>query len=139
MPADYRIDLDRRRVFSRATGDLTYESIYAHMNRLAKDPLFHPSFSQVLDFTEVTTVGITSEQVATLAEVRVFSPQSKRAFVAPGPLKYGMARMYEALRAPRGDHHIRVFTDYGEAIEWLDLEEPDDQSADRRSTATNSP
>jgi hypothetical protein len=139
MPADYRIDLEKRRVFSLATGDLSYAAMSGHMTRLAKDPLFHPSFSQIIDFRDVTTVGLTSEQVGALAEVRIFSPQSKRAFVAAGPLKFGMARMYEALRVTRGDQNIRVFIDYDEALEWLELEGPDDQSADEGSASTNCP
>jgi hypothetical protein len=139
MPADYRIDLEKRRVWSHATGDLSYEAITDHMSRLAKDPLFDPLFSQILDFRDVTIVGLTSEEVVRLAEIRVFSPQSKRAFVAPGPLKYGMARMYEALRATKGDDHIRVFTDYDEALEWLDLEEGDGLAPGERSQATNYP
>jgi hypothetical protein len=139
MPAEYRIDLEKGRVFSRATGDLSYATIAGHMDRLSKDPLFRPSFSQIIDFTDITTVGITSNEVVTLAEIRVFSPDSKRAFVAPGPLKFGLARMYEALRVTRGDRNIRVFTAYDEALEWLDLEGPGDSSADERSAATNCP
>jgi hypothetical protein len=139
MPADFRIDLEKRRVWSYATGDLSYEDMTDHMNRLAKHPQFDPRFSQMLDFRGISIVGVTTEEVIALAEVRVFSPQSKRAFVAPEPLNFGLARMYEALRATKGDDRIRVFRDYDEALEWLDLEEGGDVAAGERSEATNRP
>jgi hypothetical protein len=139
MPADYRIDLGKRRVWSFATGDLSYDDMTDHMNRLAKDPQFDPTFSQMLDFRGIKIVGLTSQQVVDLAEVRVFSRHSKRAFVAPEPTNFGLARMYEALRATKGDDHIRVFMDYDEALEWLDLEDGDGLAADKRTQATNRP
>jgi hypothetical protein len=124
MSAVFRIDVAKGRVFSSGAGHLTYEDLAGHMNRLLKHPHFDPSFSQLLDFREIETLDITSSDVIALAEVRVFLPASKRAFVAPGAAKFGMARMYEAYRIPKGDNYIRVFADYDEAVEWLDSEQP---------------
>jgi hypothetical protein len=109
------------------------------MNRLAKDPAFDSSFSQLLDFRDVKTIGISNEHIIQLAEIRIFSPASKRAFVAPEAVKFGMARMYEAYRVPKGDHRIQVFADYGEAVEWLDLEKSADPTANARSTTSDRP
>jgi hypothetical protein len=139
MPAEFRIDVVSRRVFSEAIGRLTYEDIVGHMNRLMRDPKFDPSFSQLLDFREIDTLDIDSSEVMALAEVRVFSPASKRAFVTSGAEKFGMARMYEAYRIPKGDKNIRVFADYDEAVEWLDLEDTADTSATADSRANEHP
>jgi hypothetical protein len=139
MPADYRIDTAKRRVFSEATGHLTYDDLKGHMNRLSRDPKFDPAFFQIIDFRGVTTFDLRAEDVITLAAVRVFSPQSKRAFVAPEAVKFGLARMYESYRAPKGDRAIRVFQDYDEAAAWLDLEEPADPAGDDRSRAAGIP
>jgi hypothetical protein len=123
MPADYRIDVVKRRVFSSGTGHLSREDIEGHMNRLAKDPKFDPAFSQILDFRAVVTIGLDPSHIMEFAEIRIFSPDSKRAFVTPEPVKFGMARMYEAYRTLKGDKKIRVFINYDEAIEWLDLDD----------------
>ncbi len=139
MPADYRIDTDKRRVFSSGSGHLSYEDIAGHMNRLAKDPKFDPSFSQLFDFRDVTSVGLNSQHVIQIAEIRVFSPESKRAIVAPDPVKFGMARMYEAYRAPKGDRRIEVFADYQEALDWLHLDEPADPADAAKSEPARRP
>jgi hypothetical protein len=139
MPANYHIDTDKKRVFSSGSGHLTYEDLSGHMNRLAKDPKFDPRYSQLLDFRYVKTIGFNSEHVIELAEIRIFSPESKRAFVAPDAVKFGMARMYESYRIPKGDLKIQVFTDYDEAIEWLDLEEPVIPLAAEKARTLNRP
>jgi hypothetical protein len=126
MPAEYHIDLTQRRVYSKANGVLSRADLSGHMNRLTRDPQFHPSFSQLLDFREVTEIAFSSEDVVELAEIRIFSPESKRAMVAPGALKYGLARMYESHRESKGDLFIRVFTGYQEAVDWLDFENSPD-------------
>jgi hypothetical protein len=123
MPAEYRIDLEKRRVWSTGSGILTYEDLTGHMNRLAKDPQFHPSFSQLLDFRGTSLVGVTTEQIIALTEIRIFSPDSKRAFVTQPGVQFGLARMYESYRVTKGDRGIRVFLDYKEAIDWLDAGE----------------
>lgn len=123
MPASYRIDLAKRRVWTSGTGVVTFKDFVGHMSWLSKDPQFDPSFSQLLEFTHITGFSITAEQVVELAGVRVFSPESKRAFVAPEPAMFGIARMFEAYRKQKGDNRIRVFSDYNEAVEWLDHEE----------------
>jgi hypothetical protein len=120
MSADYRIDPENRRVWSSGTGVLTHEDLAGHMNRLAKDPQFHPSFSQLMDFRYITKVDVTTEQIIELTEIRIFSPESKRAMVTLSGMHFGLARMYEAYRTAKGDRAIRVFLDFKEAVEWLD-------------------
>jgi hypothetical protein len=120
MPADYRIDPENRRVWSSGTGVLTHEDITGHMSRLARDPQFDPSFSQLMDFRHITKVEVTTEQLIELTEVRIFSPESKRAMVTLSGMHFGLARMYESYRTAKGDRAIRVFLDFKEALEWLD-------------------
>lgn len=139
MPADYRIDAAKRRVFSEGIGHLVYDDLKGHMNRLSRDPKFDPTFSQLLDFRGVTTLELKADDIITLAAFRVFSPESKRAFVAPDPVKFGLARMYEAYRAPKGDRGIRVFKDYDEAVEWLDRDEQVDAAGDDGFRAADAP
>jgi hypothetical protein len=139
MPADYRIDVSIRRVFSAGAGHLSHEDLTGHMNRLARDPQFDPSFSQLLDFREVKTTDLNADRIMAVSETRIFSKESKRAFVAPEAYQFGLARMYEAYRAMKDDHRIRVFTDYDEAIEWLDLEEPADPANTVKSETPHRP
>jgi hypothetical protein len=124
MPAEYRIDLENRRVWSKATGLLVYADLTGHMNRLAKDPQFDPSFTQLLDFRGISSFDVTTEEIISLTEIRIFSPDSKRAFVMMPGVQFGLARMYESYRVTKGDRAIRVFLDHDAALAWLDAAEP---------------
>jgi hypothetical protein len=119
MPASYKIDKEQRLVLSSGTGVVTAEDMWAHQRQLSNDKDFDPSFSQLVDLTGVTAIGFTPDDVHGLAERSIFSPQSRRAFVAKRDLLYGLARMFELLREARGKDEIQVFRDRNEALEWL--------------------
>lgn len=119
MPATYKIDRTRRVVLSAATGIFTAEDAWNHIRQLRADPEFDPSFGQLLDFSRVELVNVTPTEIRQLAEVALFLPASKRAFVSPTPLLYGLARMYVAQREVQGDTGIAVFYTMEEAKAWL--------------------
>ena len=68
MPAFYKIDRERRLVLSTGSGVFTIEDILGHQERLLKDPDFDPSFSQLMDFMQVTKVDITPADVRLAAQ-----------------------------------------------------------------------
>ena len=77
MPAFYKIDKERKLVFSSGSGVLTREDILGHQDRLLQDPDFDPSFSQLSDFTHITKIDLTPEDVRLAAKKNIFSPQSR--------------------------------------------------------------
>ncbi len=119
MPATYTIDKAQRLVLSIGTGVLTANDMWTHQKQLASDKDFDPNFSQLGDFTGVTEIAFTADDVRSFAERNIFSPQSRRAFVAKSDALYGMVRMFELLRDVRGEGQIRVFRDHDAALEWL--------------------
>jgi len=57
-----------------------------------------------------------------LARRTIFSPTSRRAFVAASPAVFGMSRMWEILTELSDNHQqIRVFDDLSSALSWLGL------------------
>ena len=52
--------------------------------------------------------------------MRVFEPGTRRAFVAPTGVAYGLARMFSMYSASAGQI-MEVFTDLPGAEEWLEL------------------
>jgi hypothetical protein len=119
MPATYEIDKQRRLVISTAWEHFTVADALAHQDKLLKDPDFDPSFSQLMDFTQVTQIDLEASDVRRLAERTVFSANSRRAIVAASDLAYGLSRMFEMLRENAGENGIRVFRDLDEAVDWL--------------------
>jgi hypothetical protein len=119
MPAFYKIDKERRLVLSSASGILTSSDALSHQQRLASDPDFDPSFSQIADFTQVSQIRLSPDDIRQLAQRSIFSPHSRRAIIVPNDLAYGFARMFEMLREDQGDVGTRVFRTLEEALNWV--------------------
>jgi hypothetical protein len=115
----YEIDKERRLVTSTASGVLTLGEVWAHQKKLLQDPDFHPSFSQLMDLTQITKLELSSEDVRRVAGNGIFSPNSRQAILASSNLVYGLARMFQILREMKGEEGIRVFRDRDEALAWV--------------------
>jgi hypothetical protein len=118
VPAEYRIDPERRVVYSRGWGLLTDEDLVDYQLRLNADPDFRPHYSQLVDLTGVEALELSAEGVRTSAAAELWSPEARRAFVAPMDAAYGMVRMHEALSGGENPN-VRVFRCIAEAREWL--------------------
>jgi hypothetical protein len=122
MPASYSIDPARRMVFSRGWGDLTDADLVGHQVALLADSAFDPSFAQLGDMREITDESrVTALGVRYLAGHDVFTPWARRAFVAPRPMSFQLARFFALLRTTRGDHAIEVFQELSPARLWVGL------------------
>ncbi|HYL83449.1 MAG TPA: hypothetical protein VE263_04385 [Candidatus Angelobacter sp.] len=119
MPAFYKIDKERRLVLTTASGVFSRADVLGHQEKLLKDPDFNPSHSQIVDFRQVTAFDVSSQEIHELAQKSIFSPQSRRAIIAPSDLGFGLARMFEMLRENQGELGIRVFRTLDEAIDWV--------------------
>jgi hypothetical protein len=126
MPASHKIDKERNLVMSYALGVLNMEVILQHRSGLLADPEFDPSFSQLLDLTQVTKFDLTADDLRKLASQDLFSPKSRRAFLVPVDVGFGFSRMYEIISETAGQQGIRVFRNLQEALAWaVDGELPD--------------
>ncbi len=119
MPSSYEIDKQRRLVVTTAWGACTADDVLRFRKQLLNDPDFDPSFSQLADFTGITKIDVTPDEIRMLASVSPFSPQSRRSLVAGDQTVFGIARMFSILRSLRGEHHLRVFRSLSEALDWL--------------------
>ncbi len=121
MPVDHKIDTSKKMVFSMAYGNLTDQDVYTNLERLRNDPDFDPSFSQLVDCTNVTNIDdMSTEAIYTLAEKNSFGLGSQRAFVAPSNPEYNTFRIYELLTTVHPDVVV-VFKNMEEAYEFLNL------------------
>lgn len=119
MPAYFKIDKEHRLVMSTISGVFTMAEALAHRENLRKHPDFDPSFSQLVDFTQVARLELKREDMQGLAQASIFSSDSRRAFVTSSDVVFGMARMFEALRDSIGENGIRVFRNLDEALDWV--------------------
>jgi hypothetical protein len=121
MPAEYRIDKERRLVLTTCSDALTTADLLAHGDKLLQDPDFTPDFCHFMDLRLVTKVEITSDELRRLAQRSVFSPESRRALLVSNDLTFGLSRMFGIHREILGEPGIRVFRDRegDEALDWV--------------------
>jgi hypothetical protein len=126
MSVEYVIDKERRLVVTTASDRVTFVELMAHQGRLLSDPNFSSDFDQLLDGTGVTILDITANELRQLTARQVFSPTSKRAFVAVNPAFFGVGRMAEAYHSfASTSSQSHVFYDLPSALKWLGLNESD--------------
>ena len=99
----YEIDEERRLVITTAWDVVTSDEILEHRRQLKSDTRFRRTFFQLLDLTRVTGIALDYQTSLVLAHENLFSGDSRRAFVAPSPLAFGMSRMYITIRQFYGE------------------------------------
>jgi hypothetical protein len=104
---------------STAVGVFTLDDGLAHQEKLVMHPDFDPNFSQLLDFTHVTKIQITPNDVRRLAQRSIFSPNSYRSIVVSSDLAFGLARMFLIFRETQGEKGVRIFYNLEEALCWV--------------------
>jgi hypothetical protein len=119
MPIFFKIYKKRGLVLSSVSGVVTIADAIAHRENLRKHPDFDPSFSQLVDLSNVTNIEFSREDVERFAQDTIFSLNSRRAALATGDHAYGLARMFEMLRECKGEEELRVFRNLEEALDWV--------------------
>jgi len=123
LPIQDTIFKEHRIVLSTAHGQLTAAEIKACMDQGLNDPDFNPDFNQIVDFRAVITIDMSGAQTRTLANIPLFSPESKRAVVAPDPANFAVGRMFATYHEmSRSPSQIKIFYDLGSALKWLGIE-----------------
>ena len=97
MPFTYSVYKEHRLIISTGADCVTWNEIKARQDETKTDPTFNPEYDQLVDLRAVTRFKMTSEQARLLARRTIFSPTSRRAFVAASPAVFGMSRMWEIL------------------------------------------
>jgi hypothetical protein len=128
MSVRYTIDRPRRLILTIAEGHVTFEDIRSHQNRLLADPGFDATFDQLIDATTASQFEISSDEARLLAQRRVVSAESRRAFVATEPHIFGLGRMMEIYHTDLKYAHVYVFNSVDEALKWLNRQEKESPS-----------
>ncbi|MEP6730844.1 MAG: hypothetical protein ABJE10_09405 [bacterium] len=119
MPESFDIDPTRELVICRVWGTLSNEDVREHYRRLAADPHFDPAYRQLADLREVTEFSVDSNTLEEIARAQIFARGTRRAFIAPSGIAFGLARMFSAHAAVAGQV-MEVFLDARAAEDWLE-------------------
>jgi hypothetical protein len=123
MPARYVIVKEKRLVVNFGWGHLRFDDFRSQQQALINDPDFDPSFNQLVDVSQATSVEMSAEEAKTIARRGIFARTSRRAVIATDPDIFGMGRMMDVYHAmATGRDQVRVFYDRESALQWLGLE-----------------
>jgi hypothetical protein len=95
MPARYVIHKSQRLIVNYGWGHLTFADFRGQQEALTKDPNFDPSFNQLVDVSQTTSLDLTVEEAKTIARRGIFLPTSRRAVVATDPAVFAMGRLMD--------------------------------------------
>jgi hypothetical protein len=119
MPAHFSLDAEKHLVSVRFGSEVTVQDVIQYLQSLKADPLFEPTYNELVDLTDVKTSEVDFQSAMMLAHsLDPFSSKARRAFAAPRPAIFGIVRMYELARGEDGS--IAAFHAMGEAKLWLD-------------------
>jgi hypothetical protein len=121
MTVNYRIDHEKKTVFTTIDGAITDEEMIAIQNRMEADPEFNPDYSHLIDCRKVGELKISAKGIRIITSAGLFSAKSRRAFVVPNDAAYGFSRMFQIYRQ-EGPEETGVFRELDAAMKWIGLE-----------------
>jgi len=125
MSLDCQIDQKQRLVRVRAHGILTVDDLWGYQRQMWSGTDL-AGYDELVDMSDVEKIDSPSgDRVKALAELAAKSdatgPPSRLAIIAPSPLAFGLARMYEAYRGgvAGSTKQVGVFRTRDKALEFL--------------------
>jgi hypothetical protein len=122
MPVILKIDPRRRLVYSTLYGRITDDELLRHGAAIASDPNFKRDFSEIVDFTDVTSTAISETTLTAMAgNESLFNPSVYHIIVAPGEATHQLASHYKAL-TEKSRPNLHVVKTRAEAYRLLGME-----------------
>jgi len=123
MPIKYDIIEEQKLVLATGSGIVTCDDVINHLESLAADNKYIAPMKKLIDYRTIESMRISSNEAGIIARRKLelankFSDE-KCAFVAPGDLTFGTARVHQALVG--AGIITEVFRNIEEALEWLDV------------------
>jgi hypothetical protein len=124
MSIAVQVDHDRKRIYSRATGDLGFEDLFFHMRHEVGTQA--AGYPEVFDCTSAK-INLSATDIKMLAEYRKTiaesHPPAPVAIVAKPEVYLGVFRLFDGLT--KGVRPLEVFMTCPNAESWLDsLDDP---------------
>ena len=124
MPITYEIIEGKNIILAVGSGVVTANDVLSHFDRLAKDSNYIAPMKKLVDYRTIESINISPDEAHIIArrkkELAAKFIGEKLAFVSPGDLTYGTARVHQIL-IEDVDINTEVFRSFGEALEWLNI------------------
>jgi hypothetical protein len=118
MPFSFHVDEETKVFHVEAIGEVNDTELMDLSARLRQEAAFLSGYPILCDCSALTTVSISARFIESLAKAAM-SRTNLVAVIAPLPVAFGLARMYQIFNDP--DYaRIHVFAGTEEAVAWLE-------------------
>jgi hypothetical protein len=125
MAIEYKIIADKKLILAKGIGTVKGNDVLSHLEKLAADENYISPMKKLVDYRNIDNILISSEEAIAIAKKKKdLSERFKNercAFISPGDLTYGTARVHQAL-VQGIDLNTEVFRSLHEALNWLDVD-----------------
>lgn len=135
MPFSFHVDENTGVIHIQAIGEVNEAELMDLSERLRHDVAFVAGYPILCDGSTLTAVLISSSLIESLGRTAK-SRANLVAIIAPSPVAFGLARMYQIFSDPE-DMRMRVFPRADEAMAWLRLHSTPDGIARLRIATDN--
>jgi len=123
MGVSYRIDPERRIIFSQYSGPIDAEAILANLRAANNDPLFEKGMDSLADFSDAQFTSMSVETIfaffaAVQREIEEERGRCRWAVVVPDAANLGVVKLYQ-LMSDELQITMETFSDAEAAMEWL--------------------
>lgn len=122
MPVEIEVDEAKGRVSLFARGSVGDTDAREAISRLRELATQREDFDFLADASAVDGWPLTTSTIRSIAsDGPAFGPHSRRAYVLPSLIAYGLGRMYAAFAYDEPDR-VRLFRARADALAWLEAE-----------------
>jgi hypothetical protein len=111
-------------VIVTTSGEAVLAELVTGIRRVYADPRFRPEMNVLVDHSRLDVGDLTFEDVREVAasassdrQTRVRTGQV--VIVAPRPVQFGLARMYQSLASEQLEQRVTIFASVEEAYAWI--------------------
>ncbi|MBD3649036.1 MAG: hypothetical protein HUJ31_16645 [Pseudomonadales bacterium] len=120
----YQIDTLERLLIVDLVGQPTVGEVVELIGKIRNDNRYQSTLNALIDLSRCDLSGFTTSQIRSLISTVDHSAEDSRiAFLAPGDLAYGMARIYVSESSFVNERPRNVFKEYLPAMTWLKSEQ----------------
>lgn len=124
MPIKYDIIEEQKLIMATGSGIVTANDVISHLDSLATATEYIVPMKKLVDYRSIESIIISPDEADKIArrkeELSNKFSNEKCAFVSPGDLTFGTARVHQAL-VESVNINTAVFRTIEEALEWLDV------------------
>ena len=116
--------LKQKLILATGFGIVTAKDVISHLDSLATEKKYIAPMKKLVDYRNIESIIISPEEADIIArrkdELNNKFSNERCAFISPGDLTFGTARVHQAL-VESVDINTAVFRNIEEALEWLDV------------------